>query len=92
MATFTFNFLAHVRSFFTIYFFDRLNATTLTPSEDKSASVSHDEVLIDYLIENSFLWDKSNSSYRNRALKDSKWNEIADKLHLTGKFSLIFSN
>lgn len=66
-----------------------LSFFSASTSEEKPTSL--DEVLIDYLIKNSFLWDKSNQSYRNRTLKDSKWKEIADKLSLTSIF-IVNSN
>lgn len=82
-----------VNQWFDLSFFNLINSLRMfcraSTSEDKPQSL--DEVLIDYLIKNSFLWDKSNQSYRNRAMKDTKWKEIADKLNLTSTFCPILS-
>lgn len=52
---------------------------------------SHDEILIQYLILNPCLWDKSNSGFRNRSLKDAKWKEIATKIRMSGEFTLAMA-
>lgn len=52
----------------------------------RNAGPSHDEQLIEFLIENPCLWDKSNCGFRNRALKDAKWKEIATRIRMSRKF------
>lgn len=48
--------------------------------------VSPDEVLIDFLIENPCLWDKSDHDFRNRNMKDFKWKEVANRMNMAGKW------
>lgn len=47
---------------------------------------SHDEILIQYLILNPCLWDKSNAGFRNRSLKDAKWKEVASRIGMSGEY------
>lgn len=51
---------------------------------------SHDEILIQYLILNPCLWDKSNAGFRNRSLKDAKWKEIASRIRMSGEYMQCF--
>lgn len=44
-----------------------------------------DEILINYLITNPCLWDKSDLDFRNRGLKEFKWKEVASKMNMPGK-------
>lgn len=51
---------------------------------------SPDEILIDFLIENPCLWDKSDHDFRNRNLKDFKWKEVASRINMAGKRNSFF--
>lgn len=51
---------------------------------------SHDEILIQYLILNPCLWDKSNAGFRNRSLKDAKWKEIASRIRMSGEWMQFY--
>lgn len=53
--------------------------------ESNLSQVSHDEILIDFLIDNPCLWDKSDSNFRNRILKDLKWKDVASRINMAGK-------
>lgn len=59
----------------------------LSPMATSLHQVSPDEILIDFLIENPCLWDKSDHDFRNRNLKDFKWKEVASRMNMAGKFT-----
>lgn len=60
---------------------------TSSPMATNSHQISPDEILIDFLIENPCLWDKSDHDFRNRNLKDFKWKEVAGRMNMAGKFN-----
>lgn len=52
---------------------------------NERANPSHDEILIDFLIDNPCLWDKSDHDFRNRVKKEYKWKEVAQQINMAGK-------
>lgn len=71
-------------------------SNSLTPQlqdakeENTKQQMRYDEILIEFLIQNPCLWDKSDSNFRNRLLKDLKWKDIASKMNMAGMYLKMF--
>lgn len=71
------------------------NSSMMSPLQDAKEEntkqqMRYDEILIEFLIQNPCLWDKSDTNFRNRTLKDHKWKDIASKMNMAGMYSIAW--
>jgi hypothetical protein len=58
----------------------------LLPFAEDSSVAAMDKMYLTALTEMLPLWDQTDKNYHNRYLKPKLWDEIGEKLNVTGKY------